>query len=67
MPKTFYERLVIDSCAKDEDDRMHQLHESSVTYRVAVGPRQGRKAFTLQTLPASDLEERVGTVDGFSL
>ncbi len=46
---------------------MHQLHGSSVTYRIAVGPRQGRKVFTLQTMPASDPEEWVGKVDGFSL
>lgn len=51
----------------DEYDPMHQLHGSSVTYRVAVGPRQGRKVFTLQTMPASDPEEWVGKVDGFSL
>jgi len=38
-----------------------------VTYRIAVEPRQGRKVFTLQTLPASDPEEWVGNVGGFSL
>jgi len=52
---------------EDEQDPMHQLHGSSVTYRVAVGPRQGRKVFTLQTMPPSDPEEWVGKVDGFSL
>ena len=52
---------------EDEYDPMHQLHGSSVTYRIAVGPRQGRKVFTLQTIPASDPEEWVGKVDGFSL
>jgi hypothetical protein len=52
---------------EDEQDPMHQLHGSSVTYRIAVGPRQGRKVFTLQTLPASDPDEWVGNVDGFSL
>ena len=31
---------------------------SSITYRIAVGPHQGRKAFSLQTLPsAGSLEE----------
>jgi hypothetical protein len=55
------------SAIGDEDDPMHQLHGSSITYRVAVGPRQGRKVFTLQTIPASDPEEWVGNVDGFSL
>jgi len=46
---------------------MHQLHGSSVIYRIAVGPRQGRKVFTLQTIPASDPQEWIGKVDGFSL
>jgi len=55
------------NAVEDEDDPMHQLHGSSVTYRIAVGPRQGRKVFTLQTMPASDPEEWVGKVDGFSL
>ena len=44
---------------------------SSITYRIAVGPQQGRKAFSLQTLPyAGSLEEtsaRVAKVAGFSL
>lgn len=31
---------------------MQQLLVSSITYRIAVGPQQGRKVFTLQTLPA---------------
>jgi hypothetical protein len=44
---------------------------SSITYRIAVGPQQGRKAFCLQSLPAAgSLEEsgaRVAKVAGFSL
>ena len=52
---------------EDEYDPMHQLQGSSVTYRITVGPRQGRKVFTLQTMRASDPEEWVGKVDGFSL
>jgi len=51
----------------DENDPMHQLHGASVTYRIALGPRQGRKVFTLQTIPAIDPELWVGKVDGFSL
>ncbi len=35
----------------DEDDGMNALLGYSITYRVAVGPRAGQKAFTLQTLP----------------
>ena len=33
---------------------MNTLFGHSVTYRIAVGPHQGRKVFTLQTLPAID-------------
>ena len=33
-----------------------QLLSSSITYRIAVGPQQGRKVFTLQTLPACPCE-----------
>ena len=50
---------------------MDQLLGHSITYRIAIGPQQGRKVFTLQTLPASDLDEQrgntVGNVAGFSL
>ena len=55
-----------------DDDPSSQLLGSSITYRIAVGPQQGRKVFTLQTLP--DLDESdypfsssVGEVAGFSL
>jgi hypothetical protein len=48
---------------------MDQLLGSSITYRIAVGPQQGRKVFTLQTLPACDepFDDGVGMVAGFSL
>jgi hypothetical protein len=50
---------------------MDQLLGHSITYRIAVGPRAGRKVFTLQTLPACHPEEAfaatVGKVAGFSL
>jgi len=50
---------------------MYQLLGHSITYRIAVGPQAGRKAFTLRTLPACDPEESfgdtVGKVAGFSL
>jgi len=41
----------------------------SITYHIAVGPQQGRRVFTLQTLPGYDelFEGGVGTVAGFSL
>ena len=35
----------------DPDSPLNQLLGSSITYRIAVGPQQGRKVFTLQTLP----------------
>jgi hypothetical protein len=52
-----------------ETGPMEQLLGSSITYRIAVGPQQGRKVFTLQTLPACDepFDDGVGKVAGFSL
>ena len=50
---------------------MSQLLGHSITYRIAVGPQQGRKVFTLQTLPACDADDLfadiVGKTAGFSL
>jgi len=58
--------LTMDS--KDEDP-MDTLIGYSITYRIATGPRQGRKVLTLQTLPAIDEppDIGVGNVAGFSL
>lgn len=52
-----------------DDDPMHTLIGHSITYRIATGPRQGRKVLTLQTLPAIDEppDIGVGNVAGFSL
>ena len=52
-----------------EAEPMAQLRGSSIAYRIAVGPQQGRKVFTLQTLPACDepFNDGVGKVAGFSL
>lgn len=52
-----------------DEDPMNQLLGHSITYRIAVGPQQGRKVFTLQTLPAGDepFDHGVGQVAGFSL
>ena len=36
------------------EDPMDPLRGHSITYRIAVGPQQGRKVFTLQTLPGID-------------
>ena len=49
---------------------MDQLRGHSITYHIAVGPQQGRKVFTLQTLPDerdADDTPAVGKVAGFSL
>ena len=57
-------------CASNEDPS-NQLFGSSITYRIAVGPQQGRKVFTLQTLPDLETDSlfscSVGEVAGFSL
>jgi len=52
-----------------ETDPMDQLLGHSITYRIAVGPQQGRQVFTLQTLPAWDdsFGDEVGKVADFSL
>ena len=53
-----------------DEDPMDQLRGHSITYRVAVGPQQGRKVFTLQTLPDerdADGTLATGNVAGFSL
>jgi len=45
--------------------------ERPITYRIALGPQQGRKVFTLQTIPPSNTEPssstRVANTAGFSL
>ncbi len=50
---------------------LRQLHGSSVTYRIATAPQQGRKVFTLQTLPGredkADTSSRLANHAGFSL
>ena len=46
--------LTQDAMYASDEDPSNQLFGSSITYRIAVGPQQGRKVFTLQTLP--DLE-----------
>jgi hypothetical protein len=53
-----------------DEDPMQQLIGCSVSYRIAVGPQQGRKVFTLQTLPAVEADDRYAQVAkeaGFSL
>jgi hypothetical protein len=54
-----------------EDEEMQQLYGHSITYRIAIGPQQGRKVFTLQSLPPAEEPKagssRVASVAGFSL
>ena len=54
-----------------EEDPLKDIHGYSVTYRVAIGPQQGRKVFTLQTIPpqleSSPNNARVAKLNGFSL
>ena len=53
----------------NDDDPMDTLIGHSITYRIATGPRQGRKVMTLQSLPAIDEppDTGAGNVSGFSL
>jgi hypothetical protein len=50
-------------------DSLLQLQGASVSYRIAMGPQQGQKVFTLQTLPASNEGEygQLANTSGFSL
>ena len=53
-----------------DEDSMQQVLGCSVSYRIAVGPQQGRKVFTLQTIPAWEDDDRFAQVakeSGFSL
>ena len=63
--------LTADGVDEDSESPMNQLLGSSITYRIAVGPQQGRKVFTLQTLPDvesdSPFSNSVGETAGFSL
>jgi ribosomal protein S27E len=53
----------------DDEDSLLQLQGASVSYRIALGPQQGQKVFTLQTLPASNEVEygQLANTSGFSL
>ena len=52
-----------------DEDPMDQLRGHSIAYRIAVGPQQGRKVFTLQTLPGIEepFNGSAGQAAGFSL
>ena len=55
----------------EDTDAMPQILGSSVSYRVAVGTQQGRKAFMIRTIRPLDRPdpglERVAKANGFSL
>jgi hypothetical protein len=63
--------LTAEGVDTDPESPMNQLLGHSITYRIAVGPQQGRKVFTLQTLPDCESESlfssSVGETAGFSL
>ena len=63
--------LTANGVDEDPESPMNQLLGSSITYRIAVGPQQGRKVFTLQTLPDCESENlssiSLGETAGFSL
>ena len=53
-----------------DEDPMQQVFGCSVSYRIAIGPQQGRKVFTLQTISAWEEDDRFAQVTkeaGFSL
>ena len=48
-----------------EGSGVDELLGHSITYRIALGPHQGRKAFTLQTVPAAteSIDGKLGGVN----
>lgn len=53
-----------------EQDSMQDVHGHSITYRIAVGPQEGKKVFTLQTLMPKEEDQRfsqLAKANGFSL
>jgi len=65
------EQAWLDLDPADDTDVMPHLLGSSVSYRVAVGPQQGQKAFMIRTIRPLDRTdpglERVAKANGFSL
>jgi hypothetical protein len=62
--------LTANGVDENPESPMNQLLGSSITYRIGVGPQQGRKVFTLQTLPDESnrlSSSTVGETAGFSL
>ncbi|MBL8201475.1 MAG: transposase, partial [Chromatiales bacterium] len=55
--------------ATGDDAALEHLQGHSITYRIALGPQEGRKAFTLQTVAATEPGTRpfLASHAGFSL
>jgi len=68
---TGHSYLTPEAVDSSNEDPSNQLFGSSITYRIAVGPQQGRKVLTLQTLPDYESENlssiSLGETAGFSL
>ena len=62
---------LLDLDSAEDTDAMPQILGSSISYRIAVGPQQGRKAFMIRTIRPLDRPdpglERVARTKGFSL
>ena len=41
-----------------DEDPMQQVLGCSVSYRIAIGPQEGRRVFTLQTIPSWEEDDR---------
>jgi hypothetical protein len=53
-----------------DEGALQQVLGCSISYRIAIGPQQGRKVFTLQTIPFwgdNDCFSQVAKEPGFSL
>jgi hypothetical protein len=65
------ENAWLDLDPAEDTDAMPQILGSSVSYRIAVGPQQGCKAFMIRTIRPLDRPdpglERVAKANGFSL
>ena len=62
--------LNLDDLDNDEVGAMPELYGHSITYRIALGPKRGRKVFSLQTLPPQEIQDRharLAKAAGFSL
>ena len=65
------ESVWLDLHPADDTDAMSQILGSSVSYRIASGPQQGRKSFMIRTIRLLDRPDpglkRVAKANGISL